>query len=382
MRGERVHLARFARAVERFPTPIGFFNNLVTSKAEGDALDLKKGGIFPIVHGVRALSLEKGLTETGTAARIARLSELGAFEREFARELTEALHYLMTMRLDAQIAEQASTSLVEPGELSTMERDLLRDAFQATKRLREMRAAPLQSGDVLMLLSIKRRVHHYLLRDPAFRFLFDEPPPGEAVSIDCETTGLNTRQDDIVTIAAIPIRGSRILTSERFEAMVKPGARMKAEAIKVHRLREGDVAGGRTMDEVLPELLRFIGSRPLVGYYLEFDLAMINKHVRRMLGIELPNARIEVSGLYYERKYGDAPPGTQVDLRFAAILADLGLPILDQHDAFSDALMTAMMYLALRDLKARNIRIPRQRAQADHPFRREGSPVDADEAPS
>ena len=138
---------------------------------------------------------------------------------------------------------------------------------------------------------------------------------------------------------------------------------MNVEAIKVHRLREGDVAGGRTMEEVLPELLRFIGSRPLVGYYLEFDLAMINKHARRLIGIELPNRRIEVSGLYYERKYGDAPPGVQMDLRFAAILADLGLPLLDQHDAFSDALMTAMMYVALTDLKARNIRIPRRRAK-------------------
>jgi CBS domain-containing protein len=138
MHGERVHLARFARAIDAFPTPIGIFNNLVTSKAEGDALDLKKGGIFPIVHGVRALALEKGLHETGTATRIARLSEIGAFERQFARELTEALHYLMTLRLDAQIAEAASTSLVKPGELSTMERDLLRDAFHIVKRLREM----------------------------------------------------------------------------------------------------------------------------------------------------------------------------------------------------------------------------------------------------
>ncbi|HEY1453948.1 MAG TPA: putative nucleotidyltransferase substrate binding domain-containing protein [Roseiarcus sp.] len=138
MRGERVHLARFARAVDAFPTPIGLFNNLVTSKADGDALDLKKGGVFPIVHGVRALALEKGLTETNTVARIARLTELGAFEPPFARELTEALHFLMTMRLDAQIAERASTSLVKPGELSTMERDLLRDAFQVTKQLREM----------------------------------------------------------------------------------------------------------------------------------------------------------------------------------------------------------------------------------------------------
>ena len=138
MHGERVRLARFARAIEAFPTPIGFFNNLVTSKAEGDAVDLKKGGIFPIVHGVRALSLEKGLHETATTARIHRLAALNVFDGQFARELTQALHYLMTLRLDAQIAEKASASLVKPGELSTMERDLLRDAFHVVKRLREM----------------------------------------------------------------------------------------------------------------------------------------------------------------------------------------------------------------------------------------------------
>jgi CBS domain-containing protein len=138
MHGERVRLARFARAIDAFPTPIGFFNNLVTVRAAGDALDLKKGGVFPIVHGVRALSLEKGLHETGTSARIARLAELGLFDGQFARELTQAFHYLLTLRFDAQIAEKASTSLVKPGELSTMERDLLRDAFQVVKRLREM----------------------------------------------------------------------------------------------------------------------------------------------------------------------------------------------------------------------------------------------------
>ena len=138
MGGERVRLARFARAIDAFPTPIGFFNNLLTSRAEGDALDLKKGGVFPIVHGVRALALEKGLLETNTAARIERLTEQGVFEPQFGRELTQAFHYLMTLRLDAQIAEAASTSLVRPGGLSTMERDLLRDALHVVKRLREM----------------------------------------------------------------------------------------------------------------------------------------------------------------------------------------------------------------------------------------------------
>jgi len=214
-----------------------------------------------------------------------------------------------------------------------------------------------------MFAGLRRQVLKGLLRDPAYRFLFDPPPEGEAVSIDCETTGLNTRKDDIVTVAAIKIRGNRILASERFQAVVKPKARLHPDAIKIHRLREQDLAHGREILDVLPDLLRFIGSRPLVGFYLEFDVAMLNRHVRRLLGIGLPNPQIEVSGIYYERKYGDAPPGTAVDLTFKAILDDLDLPMLDQHDAFSDALMTAMMYLRLDDMKARNVRVARARTR-------------------
>ena len=211
----------------------------------------------------------------------------------------------------------------------------------------------------MLPLWIKRPLHLRRLKDPSYRFLFDAPPPGEAVSIDCETTGLDRRRDDIVSIAAVRIKGNRILTSQRFEVLVRPTARMNPAAIKIHHLRERDVAVGRAMAEVLPALLRFIGPRPLVGYYLEFDCAMIDRYLRRWLGIELPNARIEVSGLYYDRKYSDAPPGTHVDLTFQAILADLKLPVLDQHDAYADALMTAMIYLGLRDLKERGRRIGR-----------------------
>jgi DNA polymerase-3 subunit epsilon len=206
------------------------------------------------------------------------------------------------------------------------------------------------------------------IRDPAYRFLFDSGPRDEVVSIDCETTGLDPRKDDIVTIAAITIRGARILASERFEATLRPVARMNPEAIKVHRLREADLAAGRSIEDVLPDLLRFIGGRPLVGYYVDFDVAMLNRHVRRLLGVRLPNVRIEVSALYYERKYAGAPPGADVDLRFASLLADLKVPLLDQHDAYSDALATAMAYLTLRDLRERGVRIPRRGFPGVHTF--------------
>jgi CBS domain-containing protein len=138
VRGERAFLVRFASAVDAFPMPIGLFNNLVTSKDQGDALDLKKGGIFPIVHGVRALAIDRGFHDAGTAARIRRLADDGALKHQFASELVEALHFLMTLRLDGQLAETASGSLVRPAQLSTMERDLLRDALHIAKRLREI----------------------------------------------------------------------------------------------------------------------------------------------------------------------------------------------------------------------------------------------------
>lgn len=209
--------------------------------------------------------------------------------------------------------------------------------------------------------AIKRLVHRTTLRDPSYRFLFEDGPPDEVVAFDCETTGLDVRRDDIITIAAVRVQGNRILTSARFEAVVRPRAQMNVDAIKVHRLRAMDVADGREVRTVIRQFLHFIGGRPLVGYYVDFDVRMVDKYLRSLIGITLPNRLIEVSKLYYDRKYSDAPPGTTVDLSFRAILDDLDLPRLDQHDAFNDALMTAMMYLRLRGLQKRGIHIPRQR---------------------
>ena len=212
--------------------------------------------------------------------------------------------------------------------------------------------------------AIKRLFHQATIGNQSYRFMFDRGPADEVVAIDCETTGLKVHVDDIITVAAIKIRGNRILTSEHFEAAVRPDAAMRAEAIKAHRLRQVDVAEGPLIWKALPSFLHFVGGRPLVGYYVDFDIAMLDKYILPFIQIELPNQRIEVSKLYYERKYADAPPNTPIDLSFAAMLSDLKIPALAQHDAFNDALMTAMMYVALRDMKQRGIRIARQRTRA------------------
>jgi len=184
--------------------------------------------------------------------------------------------------------------------------------------------------------------------------MWDAPPPDEWVALDCETTGLDTRRDEIVAIAAVRIRGNRILCSERLELLVRPDRRaVSADSVRVHRLRERDVAEGIAPDEAMHRLLRFIGSRPLVGYYLEFDVAMIDRVLFPLLGMGLPQPKIEVSALYYNHKNRQRPAherGGDIDLRFATLMSDLGLPQRPAHDALNDAVMAALAFMKLKAL--------------------------------
>ena len=193
------------------------------------------------------------------------------------------------------------------------------------------------------------------LKRPEFAFVFDPPPPDEWVSLDCETTGLDVGRDEIISIGAVRIVGQRIMTSERLELLVRPERGVSAGSVRIHRLREQDVAQGLPVEEAVKQLLHFIGSRPLVGYYLEFDVAMLNRAVRPLLGIGLPQPKVEVSALYYEHKFNQLPPYQQhdnadIDLRFDRLMADLQLPVRDAHDALNDAVMAALAFIKLRQL--------------------------------
>ena len=201
--------------------------------------------------------------------------------------------------------------------------------------------------------SVRRGWMLYHLADSHFSFMYDVPPDGEFVTLDCETTGLDVRRDKIVSIGAVRIVGNRLLTSQRLELLVRPESVMKADSVRVHRLRQSDVAQGLDPEQAMRRLLDFIGSRPLVGYFLEFDVAMLNREIWPMLGVRLPQPKIEVSAMYYDFKNRQLPAhlrGGDIDLRFATMMNDLGLPLRGAHDAISDAVMAGLAFVKLRRL--------------------------------
>lgn len=192
------------------------------------------------------------------------------------------------------------------------------------------------------------------LKDPSYQYLFDVEP-GVFVCFDCETTGLNRKKDRIITLSAIKIVENEVQTSQSLNLVIKQDNDIAAESIAVHQIRNMDVAKseGLYFDEfeAIKVFLEFIRGATLVGYYLEFDVAMVNRVIKPYLGIGLPHPQIEVSGMYYQyamQKYKRSCIEPNIDLSFDTILKSLEIPNLGQHDAFSDALMTSLIFVKLQ----------------------------------
>jgi len=130
-------LARFAAATEAFGSSQGWWSRLL-GVGESTGLNLKKEGIFPIVHGVRSLALQALLNETSTADRLEALAARGVITTRQASDWTQCLHYLMGLKLQAGLAEidldQPVSGDVDVGRLSTLDRDLLKDALGVVRQ--------------------------------------------------------------------------------------------------------------------------------------------------------------------------------------------------------------------------------------------------------
>lgn len=137
-------LGRFAAAIDSFPDAAGGWWNrlLLIGEQDQQALDLKKAGIFPIVHGVRSLALRSHVQAVGTAARLDALVAAGRLTAALASDLVDSLHFMMSLKLKAGLAELDTGRRVSGGvnteRLTSLERDLLKDALAVVKRFKTL----------------------------------------------------------------------------------------------------------------------------------------------------------------------------------------------------------------------------------------------------
>ncbi len=142
---------RFVRPALEPGAPPPFFGS-----GSGRDIDVKRFGLFPIVHGARTLALELSLSASNTFRRLEGLKEAGAMEDGLADDLVEAFQVLNQLRLDQQLKrleEKEATrvsaelaNMVHTGSLAAGDAALLREAFRAVRAFVEFLGQRYRAG--------------------------------------------------------------------------------------------------------------------------------------------------------------------------------------------------------------------------------------------
>ena len=173
------------------------------------------------------------------------------------------------------------------------------------------------------------------------------PQDVELVALDVETTGLDPGSAELLSIGAVPIRGRRVVLSDRFEAMLKREGPTHAGSVRIHRLRAMDLTRGLPPAEALAQFCHWLGDRPVLGYCIDFDRRVLDRALRAGGLQPLDVGAYELRTLHRLATSGpDGHDGVLPDLDL--ILRDAGIPPLARHTAIGDAVATALAYLALR----------------------------------
>ena len=137
----KTFLPHFARSIESFESPLGLFSRFVSAKGHKDEIDIKKSALFALIHGVRALALEYGITKTNTTERIKALHALHYMSKEDAQELIETLEVINTIRLHAQLEKLEQKKEIDNyiclTSLGKLEKDTLKEALKRVEQFKK-----------------------------------------------------------------------------------------------------------------------------------------------------------------------------------------------------------------------------------------------------
>lgn len=197
-----------------------------------------------------------------------------------------------------------------------------------------------------MLKALRRAADRRRHANGDYAWLFHPYTGDEMVVIDTETTGRDIRSAELVSLAAVKVRGDRVLTSESLDLRLARPASLSGDSIRIHGLRGIDLEGGTPVHEALERLLDFVGNRPLVGWHLDFDVTILNRELRPRFGFALPNATIDVAQRYV-RRLRRRHPEVESAPRFEKVAELLKVPVMGRHTALGDAVTTALIFLRL-----------------------------------
>ncbi|MBI9043924.1 MAG: DEAD/DEAH box helicase family protein [Anaerolineaceae bacterium] len=151
------------------------------------------------------------------------------------------------------------------------------------------------------------------------------------ITLDLETTGLDPESDAITEIGVVKFVGNQI--EDEYSTLINPNKRIPQEITQLTGITNSMVKNAPQIEEVLPDLIDFIGNCPIIGHNIGFDLAFLHK-----FGIFIHNEAIDT----YELASVLMPGSPRYSLE--ALTLSLGFPLKESHRALEDARNTTSLF--------------------------------------
>ena len=171
----------------------------------------------------------------------------------------------------------------------------------------------------------------------------------EIIAIDLETTGLDPDKDDILSIGMVSIVDWSVRLSTSWHRIVQVDKAIPGASAVIHQITDDQSAAGLPIEALLPEVLERMAGKPMLVHYSPIEQNFMSAVCRKLYGAPFVTPIIdtlEIAQRVYERRNHLVQPG---DLRLFNLRPRYNLPQYKAHNALSDALATAELFLAMAD---------------------------------
>jgi DNA polymerase-3 subunit epsilon len=167
------------------------------------------------------------------------------------------------------------------------------------------------------------------------------------VALDLETTGLNPKQDSILSFGLIELQHNSIHLNSAWHEIVQTKNQIPESSAVIHHITDDDSAAGRPLEELLPKLLERIAGRVILVHYKNIEQNFLDAACRRLYGVPFVIPIIDTLPIalrLMQLRNHTIQPG---NLRLFNLRPHFGLPQYKAHNALYDALATAELFLAM-----------------------------------
>ena len=206
----------------------------------------------------------------------------------------------------------------------------------------------------MLPLSMRRRWHASRLADTPLKALYTSPFPAgginindiEFLSLDLETTGLDARQDIILSAGWVILNSRRVLLGSSEHHLIKPDSAINESSAVIHAITDDMAAEGQELCGVIAKLLEALRGRVLLAHNATIERRFIDRACQRCFGGPFFTPTVDTLQLALRRlrQRDQQPRGGE--LRLAALREHYHLPRYKAHNALTDALATAELFLA------------------------------------